>query len=103
MSKPVANSSPDPAVQAANVLKAWVYCDESAFRREINNTVALCSEASMREDEHLELLRAIAESLRHKPLDSSSEPMVHLCIELLVHLAGPFWTGPSLAAAPIHD
>jgi len=96
---------PNPAAQAASVLKAWVYCDEAAFRREINKTVALCSEDGLLEDEHVELLRAIAESLRHKPLDARSEPMVHLCIELLIHLAGPLWPLPSAAdgTMPVQD
>jgi len=89
MSKQLANLRPTPATQAANVLKAWVVRDEDAFHREIGQTFECCAaEATGFEDENLELLRAVAGSLRERPMNSEYEPMVHLCIDLLIHLAG---------------
>ena len=101
MSKPVSTSGTTPAVQAANVLRAWIVRDEAAFHREIGRTFEFCSSGSTGfDDENFELLRAVAGSLRGRSLDSDCEPMVHLCINLLIHLAGHCWSDSAVCVPP---
>jgi hypothetical protein len=78
-----------PAVCAANALRAWARRDEAAFRGELARSMELCAGPEPGENnEQMELLHAVAESLGKAPLGSVSEPMVDVCIDLLVHLAG---------------
>ncbi len=99
ISKPSANLHSNSAFQAANVLRAWLRSDETAFRSELMRTLELCSmPATAAEEEKLELLQAVAGSLRETPLDSVCQSTVHLCLDLLVHLAGQSWTDPTLCS-----
>jgi hypothetical protein len=76
------------SMQAAKVLRAWVVADEPAFRAEIRRTLELCSAGEGAfEEENILLLKAVAEALKRAPLNAECESMVHLCINLLIHIA----------------
>lgn len=81
-----------PVQQAGTILKAWMCQDDIALRKELKNGLDLCwaSEPTGLEDEHLELLKAVASGLNQSPTPPSAQPadpVVRLCIDLLLHLA----------------
>jgi hypothetical protein len=97
---------PPPAVQAANVLRAWVSCDEAAFRCELGKTFDLrLAQTTAGEEERVELLKVVAASLRQAPLGAVSNSLVHLCVDLLVHLSdqSACETGIPCTAAGVTD
>jgi hypothetical protein len=101
MSKPFANPATTPALQAANVLRAWVTCNEAAFRYELAKTLEFCSvQPTACEEEQVEVLKAVAGSLRNAPLGSVCSTMVHLCVDLLVHLSGQSCPEARVSASP---
>ena len=90
-----------PARHAGNILSAWVCGDEAALREELAKGLDLCSAPHVLpvEEENLELLKAVATRLNECPAVLKAEPadpMVGVCISLLMHLAGqPYWSEPS--------
>ena len=93
-----------PAQQASNILKAWVCYDESALRKELNEGLKLCSsaEAFGLEEENIELLKTVVLRLDECPALNTerADPVVRLCMNLLMHLAGrPAEDCPTGAAA----
>jgi hypothetical protein len=81
-----------PAQQASNILRAWVRRDPEALRHEFSIGLALCSSSRMPalEEEQLDLLRAVVERLDDYPdtwTARSNDPVVKLCITLLMHLS----------------
>jgi hypothetical protein len=90
-----------PTHQAGNILRAWVCRDDAALRKEFARGMELC--ASPRglamEEENLDLLKAVVARLDECPAEWNAEPadpMVRLCMNLLIHLASqPYWSEPS--------
>jgi hypothetical protein len=83
----------EPALQAGNILRAWVCRDEAALRKEFAKGLDLCcsSPCLALEEENLELLKAVVARLNECPAVLNAEPAdptVRLCINLLMHLAG---------------
>ena len=81
-----------PARHAGNILSAWVRGDEAALRKEFAKGLDLRSAPHLPplEEENLELLQAVVGRLNECPavLDAEpADPMVGLCISLLMHLA----------------
>jgi len=96
-----------PARQAENILQAWRRRDAAALRAEFEKGLSLCATpgALGDEEEQIDLLRAVAAKLGGYPAGAGLEPadpVVRLCITLLLHLATqPQWeTNRRLAAAP---
>src|SRR5208283_614979 len=87
-----------PARHAGNILSAWVCRDEAALREEIAKGLDCCSalHVSPSEEENLELLKVVVGRLNEYPAVLNSEPadpMVRVCISLLMHLAvQPDWS-----------
>ena len=82
-----------PAHQAGNILKAWVSRDEAALRKELAKGLNLCPppHGLALEEENLDLLKAVVVKLEDRPTLLNAEPadpVVRLCINLLMHLAG---------------
>lgn len=89
MSNRLATLPAASATQAANVLRAWAASDETGFRAELDRTASLCSaQPSAAEEEKLDLLEAVAVTLLRMPVGDRGQPMAHVCIGLLAHLAG---------------
>ena len=90
-----------PARHAGNILSAWVCRDEAALREELAKGMDLCSAPHFPppEEENLELLKAVVIRLNECPaiLDAEpADPMVRVCISLLLHLAvQPDWSESS--------
>jgi hypothetical protein len=83
-----------PARHAGNILGAWVCGDEAALRKELARGLDLCSAPHVLppevEKENLELLKAVVTRLNEWPAALNTEPadpMVRVCISLLMHLA----------------
>jgi hypothetical protein len=81
-----------PARHAGDILSAWVSRDEAALREELAKGLGLCSAPHVLppEEENLELLKAIVTRLNECPalLDAEpADPMVRVCLSLLMHLA----------------
>lgn len=102
MSNPFANSEITAADRAAKVLSAWVAEDEAVFRQELGDTLNFCTAgANGYEEEQLELLEAVIVPLRQRPVSTDNASLVQLCVNLLVHLAGPSWTPRGCAPSDI--
>ena len=90
-----------PARHAGNILRAWVCRDQAALQEEIAKGLDLCSAPHVRpaEEENLELLQVVVGRLSECPamLDTEPvDPMVRVCISLLMHLAvQPDWSESS--------
>ncbi|MGA2198126.1 MAG: hypothetical protein ABSH40_22865 [Bryobacteraceae bacterium] len=90
-----------PACYAGNILGAWVCGDETTLRQELAKGLDYCSapHALPLEEENLELLKAVVARLNACPAVLNAEPadpMVRVCISLLMHLAGQFdWSESS--------
>ena len=90
-----------PARHAGNILSAWVCGDEATLREELVRGLELFSSPHVLplEEENLELLNAVAAWLNEGPVALNKEPadpMVRVCISLLMHLAGqPYGSEPS--------
>jgi hypothetical protein len=90
-----------PAHQAGNILRAWACRDEAALRKEFTKGLDLRSSPHglALEEENLELLKAVVARLNECPAvlnAKPADPIVKLCISLLMHLAGrPYWSEPS--------
>jgi hypothetical protein len=90
-----------PARHAGNILSAWVCRDQAALREEIAKGLDLCSAPHVlpAEEENLELLKVVVGWLNEGPVVLNKEPadpMVRVCISLLMHLAGqPYGSEPS--------
>ena len=83
-----------PARHAGKILSAWVCGDEAALRKEFAKGLDLCSAPHVLplEEENLELLKAVVGWLNECPAVWDAEPadpMVGVCISLLMHLAVP--------------
>jgi hypothetical protein len=96
-----------PARQAENILRAWRRRDRAALRAEFEKGLSMCAApgASGSEEEEIELLQAVVAKLDGYPggvRPKSADPVVKLCITLLLHLATqPRWrANRRLAAAP---
>jgi hypothetical protein len=81
-----------PARHAGNILSAWVCRDEAALREEIAKGLELCSAPHVlpAEEENLELLKVVVGRLNECPAVCNAEPadpMLRVCISLLMHLA----------------
>jgi hypothetical protein len=92
MKEPARQPSIGPAQQADHILKAWICQDTVTLREELQRGLDLCcvSEVSALEDEHLELLQTVAARLNQcAPLRNAQppDPVVGLCLNLLLHLA----------------
>lgn len=75
--------------QAGNILRAWIRCDASSLRKEFKKGLELgwSSDAPGLEEERLELLRTVLTQLNDRlPTSEPADPMVRLCISLLMHL-----------------
>ena len=96
-----ADPVPAPARHAGNILSAWVCGNEAALREELAKGLDLCSAPHVLsvEEENLELLQAVVTRLNECPAvlnAKPADPIVKLCISLLMHLAGrPYWSEPS--------
>jgi len=93
----MANCAKDIAItasqQASRILKAWMSQDEAALQSEFEKGMGLCrdDELSSLEGEHMELLQTLLGRLHRNPgflCGRASHPAIHLCIDLLTHLAG---------------
>ena len=92
MSKLISTQGAACAQQASSMLRAWVLSDERAFQLAVGETLRLCAvEPTGLHEEQVELLKAVAGALRSRPMSAKYESTVHLCINLLVHLAGQPW------------
>jgi len=96
-----------PARQAENILRAWRRRDTVALRAEFEKGLTLCAApgAPGAEEEQVDLLHAVVAKLDGYPggvRPKSADPVVRLCITLLLHLATQSEWGASrrLAAAP---
>jgi hypothetical protein len=87
---------PSPAAatarHAGNILGAWVCRDEAALRQEIAKGLDLCFAPHVRpaEEENLELLKVVVARLNEWPAlleEESADPMIRVCLSLLMHLA----------------
>jgi hypothetical protein len=93
-----------PARHAGNILSAWVCGDEAALREELAKGLDLCSAPHVLpvEEENLELLKAVVARLNDCPdvcHAGTADPMVRVCISLLMHLAvQPDWSESSEAS-----
>ena len=81
-----------PARHAGNILSAWVCGDDATFREELAKGLDLCfaPHVPLLDEENLELLKAVVEWLNECPAVLKAEPadpMVRVCISLLMHLA----------------
>jgi len=81
-----------PARHAGNILGAWVCRDEAALREEIAKGLDLCFAPHVRpaEEENLELLKVVVARMNEWPaiLDvEPADPMIRVCLSLLMHLA----------------
>jgi hypothetical protein len=99
---PVAGS----AHHAGNILSAWVCGDEATLREELARGLAVCSapHALPLEEEKLELLKAVMTRLDECPTVLNAEPadpMVGVCISLLMHLAGQAYWSESPDGSPV--
>jgi len=96
-----AGTMPTPAEQAGNILRAWVRLDHESLREEFSKGLALCSSFRMAgmEAKRLDLLRAAADGLDDRPAEwaaRAKDPLVKLCISLLMQLADPgAWEWPA--------
>jgi hypothetical protein len=90
-----------PARHAGNILSAWVCGDEATLREELARGLELFSSPRVLplEEENLELLNAVATWLNEGPVvlnEEPADPMVRVCISLLMHLASqPYGSEPS--------
>ena len=93
-----------PARHAGHILSAWVCGDEAGLRAEIARGLDLCSapRAMPAEEEDLDVLQAVVERLNECPAVWDAEPadpMIRVCISLLMHLAvQPDWSESSEAS-----
>jgi hypothetical protein len=74
-------------MQAARILEAWMRQDKDALRTEFQRGLSICNErpeALAVEEEHVELLKGVISKLEGA---DPSDPVVRLCLSLLVHLA----------------
>jgi hypothetical protein len=97
-----------PGRQASNILKAWVCRDDEALRHEFEEGLHLGTSVRLRglEEEQVELLKTVvtrlkdcSSGLRAEPPD----PMVRLCIDLLMHLANQSGGGASWPSGAAQD
>ena len=89
----VSTPNPSPARQASDILRAWVRQDRLALREEFEKGLSLCTQpdAFGFEDEQVDLLKAVVSRLSVRPgadRPDPGDPVVRLCITLLMHLAG---------------
>ena len=81
-----------PARHAGNILGAWACRDEAALREEIAKGLDLCFAPCVRpaEEENLELLKVVVARLNEWPAllhVEPADPMIRICLSLLMHLA----------------
>ena len=91
-----------PARHAGNILSAWVCGDEAALREELAKGLDLCSSPhvpALWRKKTWSLLKAVVARLNECPAVLNAEPadpMVRVCISLLMHLAvQPYWSESS--------
>ncbi len=95
-----------PARQAENILRAWRRRDTAALRAEFAKGLSMCAApgAPGDEEEQVDLLHAVVAKLDGHPggvRAKSADPVVRLCITLLLHLATRSeWGANRFAAAP---
>jgi hypothetical protein len=94
----MADLCPGPAAaprrRAGDILSAWVCGDQAKLRQEFAKGLDLCSAPHLLplEEENLELLKAVVGRLNECPSVWDAEPtdpMVGVCLSLLMHLAVP--------------
>jgi len=73
MTQTIAGTLPAPAQRAGNILRAWVRLDPETLQSEFSKGLALCSSSRIA-------------GLEGKRLDLPNDPIVKLCIRLLMHL-----------------
>ena len=93
MKESVHKSDAGPARQADNILRAWMCQDSGALWQELKSGLDLCypAHANGQEEEHLELLQTVVARLEQSRAlrgGQPPDPVVRICIDLLLHLAG---------------
>lgn len=99
-----------PAHQAGNILRAWVCRDEAALRKEFAKGLELRSSPHglALEEENLDLLKAVVARLDECPAvwkAKPADPIVRLCMSLLMHLAAQPYGSDLSEESPVasHD
>jgi len=85
------NMTGESRQQARTILRAWYSCNEGEFLRKLQaaSRIRPVLNASALEQEKVEVLKAVVGRLKQCPnaLQSQPDPIVSLCIKLLLHLA----------------